>query len=205
MLDFCPFRVQYGRGNGETTMRAILIATTILFSMRGIAAATPPAMGPDTEAWVIKTVADFAVKFAAAPNDMAKGVIRSERGHTLCSPPSQFIPLKGTIRDWTGTVTQLDATGDGRGILSVKIAPAITLQTTNNSFSEAATNTPTLIPARSPLLAAVSKLAVGQKVRFSGNLYPSVQDCMEESSITTEGSMTDPEFLFRFTEVAPID
>ena len=54
------------------------------------------------------------------------------------------------------------------------------------------------------LFAAVVKLLVDQKVRFSGSFWPSPSDRLRETSLTTEGSMSEPDFLFRFTAVAPV-
>lgn len=203
LLDSGLFRAQYGRGRGETKMKTILIATILLIGLsRGAHAA---AMGPEVEPWLLKVTTDYAGRYGAAANDMAKGMSRTDRAAALCAAPSLVKPSQGAVRDWTGTVAKLDSTGDGRGILYVKISPTVTLKTTNNSFSEGVGGTPTLIPARSPLFAAVVKLSVDQKVRFSGNFYPSVGDCLEEKSVTTEGSMTEPDFLFRFMSVVPIE
>jgi hypothetical protein len=172
-----------------------------------LAAAAPAAapMGPDVEAWVVKTAADYAEQYANARNDMAKGLLRSARGRALCAEPSRFKPSQGTVRDWTGTIEQMGALDDGRGSLEVRIAANVVLKTTNNGFSESLSETKTLIPAGSPLLAAVVGLSVGQKIRFSGNFWPSVVDCMEERSVTTSGSMSEPDYMFRFTAVAPAD
>jgi hypothetical protein len=41
----------------------------------------------------------------------------------------------------------------------------------------------------------------GDQVVFSGNCFSSTVDCAEEHSMSLEGSMTDPEFVFRFAEV----
>jgi hypothetical protein len=183
-------------------MKTILIVPILLIGLsRGTQAA---AMGPEVETWLLKVTTAYAGKFDAAPNEMAKGMCRTDRAAALCAAPSPVKPNPGAVRDWTGTVAKLDATGDGRGILYVKISPTVTLKTTNNSFSEGVGGTPTLIPARSPLFAAVVKLSVDQKVRFLGNFYPSVGDCLDEKSVTTEGSTTKPDFLFRFTSVVPI-
>jgi hypothetical protein len=43
----------------------------------------------------------------------------------------------------------------------------------------------------------------GDRVIFSGSFLPSDSDCITEASITQSGSMTDPEFIVRFTQVRP--
>ena len=81
--------------------------------------------------------------------------------------------------------------------------PKITVMTTNNPFSEQVASIKTLIPVGSPLYQAVIKLKVGQQVRFSGVFLPSRDDCLEEASLTRDGAMHDPDFLFRFDSVQP--
>jgi hypothetical protein len=61
----------------------------------------------------------------------------------------------------------------------------------------------TLIPHGSALYDQVAKLAVGTTVIFSGIFGPGDRDYLEEMSMTEEGSMTDPEFLFKFTNISP--
>jgi hypothetical protein len=54
----------------------------------------------------------------------------------------------------------------------------------------------------------VSALKKGQAVRFSGKFFRSKDEdgaeCLEESSLTLEGKLSKPEFIFRFTDVNPI-
>jgi hypothetical protein len=44
----------------------------------------------------------------------------------------------------------------------------------------------------------------GVKIQFSGQFLASDKDFFEEASLTIDGSMKDPEFLFRFNVVSPI-
>ena len=48
------------------------------------------------------------------------------------------------------------------------------------------------------------KLKVGETVRFSGTFFAGDTDCFQEQSMTLGGSITDPEFLFRFSRVEPV-
>jgi hypothetical protein len=41
----------------------------------------------------------------------------------------------------------------------------------------------------------------GDQVRFSGDFIRNDTDCVKETSLTLAGSMTDPDFLFRFGDV----
>jgi hypothetical protein len=47
-------------------------------------------------------------------------------------------------------------------------------------------------------------LAKGQRVRLSGTFLDSSTDCVSESSLTLDGSLTEPEFIFRFSRIASL-
>jgi hypothetical protein len=47
----------------------------------------------------------------------------------------------------------------------------------------------------------IARLAVGNTVVFSGVFRPAELDYAEETSVSEEGSMTDPEFIFSFASV----
>ena len=53
----------------------------------------------------------------------------------------------------------------------------------------------------------VEKLAVerGQKVTFDGQFFRGSTDCIQEGSLTLKGSLTQPEFIFRFSNIAAVD
>jgi hypothetical protein len=60
----------------------------------------------------------------------------------------------------------------------------------------------TLIPAGSTLYEQIARLSVGEKVIFSGT-FAGGKDFVEETSLTEEGSMNAPEFLFSFSGIRP--
>jgi hypothetical protein len=47
------------------------------------------------------------------------------------------------------------------------------------------------------------QLSRKQEVIFNGQFLPSDKDCIRESSLTQGGSMTDPDWIFRFSEIKP--
>jgi hypothetical protein len=61
----------------------------------------------------------------------------------------------------------------------------------------------TLIDPASALFAKASALSEGQQVLFSGSFQHSDTDCVEESSLTMDGSLTEPAFIVRFFDIAP--
>ena len=62
----------------------------------------------------------------------------------------------------------------------------------------------TLIEPGMELFSRLSSLKVGDRVKFSGLFFESNTDCVFELSMTLGGSMGDPDFIMRFTAVAPL-
>jgi hypothetical protein len=100
---------------------------------------------------------------------------------------------KYSVKSWVGTINRLETNNEGKGILSVRISPNIEIKTWNNALSDMGSNT--LIEKESPVFMNLFDLSNGQKVKFSGNFIPSETDFIEETSITIDGSMMNPEFF----------
>ncbi len=150
------------------------------------------------ETTLISIIDKRADAFRAAGNDMLKGAQRVGRKKDICSALQN---VRAT--NWVGTVLTLSSNSAGKGVFAVKIAEGISLETTNNEFSESIDDLKTLIEPNSPVYSQVSSLRDGQTVVFSGMFEPSDDDCLHEESLTQEGSMTSPAFLFRFEAVSP--
>ena len=86
--------------------------------------------------------------------------------------------------------------------MSIKISPNIHIKTWNNSLSDIMDNT--LIEKNSPVYKSLFNLVAGQDVKFSGNFFISQEDYIKETSLTIDGSMNDPEFLFKFKEIKAV-
>jgi hypothetical protein len=138
--------------------------------------------------------------YVSAPNDLVRGKERPKRGQAICSAmPSP------DVKDWVGTVYNVTSTNDGSGVFSVELAEEIWVSTWNNSGSETATGLQTLIAADSPLFARLEGLREGEPVIFTGRFFMDNkgEDCFKEFSLTMDGSMSQPEFLFAFSDVRP--
>ena len=59
----------------------------------------------------------------------------------------------------------------------------------------------TLIENGSDLYNSISDLSEGDRVVFSGTFIPDDSDFIREGSVTERGSMTDPEFILKFSDV----
>jgi len=184
---------------------AIVLQLSFASAQGTMDARAPLGVGAEAELTMIRTIDDFARKYEQAGNKMAKGMVRHDRSNALCrfgkSPLAQY---RGVVSDRIGTISEMDAVSDGRGILAVRLSPRLSVATTNNDLSEML-GPPTLVPVVSAVHRVALALAVGQAVRFSGTLFPYPVDCARETSLTVDGGMEDPSFLFRFTELHAIE
>jgi len=103
------------------------------------------------------------------------------------------------VTGWVGTVQSLDNSNPQGAMLAVAVMPNVMFGTAPNPALNATSNT--LIPSSSPLAATLAKLSPGTKVEFSGALFPSKADCIQESSSTMGDTMQHPNFLIRFTSL----
>jgi hypothetical protein len=135
-------------------------------------------------------------------NEMAQGGTRAQRRIAICQ--SLNVPGQGVlVSNWVGQIDKLSSNSDGKGVLYVSHAPNIWVETWNNDFSDSSHHT--LIPPLSQLFAVISQMKEGDEVVFSGTFFASDVDCVEEHSMGLQGSMSEPEFIFRFTSVKPMN
>ena len=151
---------------------------------------------PEFEKQFIAAVENARSVYKSGANDMAKGAARPLRAKELCA-----LLRSPSISNWVGRVSKLSTNGDGKGVLEVQIDKDTVIKTWNNAVSDAGDNT--LIDPTSPLFSKASALAEGKQVIFSGSFRPSSTDCVKEGSLTMHGSLMEPEFIFRFSDVAP--
>ncbi len=162
---------------------------------------SPPAVEeqtlPEDESELISTVNSFKARYSGAANEFQKSTLRRERANAIAA----ILPSR-SVKNWIGQVSLMQTTGDGRGVLYVRLPASTHIQvgTMNNSFSDIGEHT--LIPQGSTLYDQVAKLAVGNEVVFSGTFASRDMDYVGETSVTEEGSMTEPDFIFTFTNVS---
>jgi hypothetical protein len=151
---------------------------------------------PRDEAEFISLLASFKERYHAAANEFQKSTVRRERSAALARSQRDR-----SVDGWNGTVSSIQTTGDGSGILSIKPLGYgwITIETWNNSLSDI--DSGSLIPAGSPLYEQVSHLSVGEQVIFAGTFGSGELDYLKESSLTEVGAMDEPEFIFTFSSV----
>jgi hypothetical protein len=155
------------------------------------------AQGPSDQMRFTSAVVSARTSYKRAPNELAAGGIRSGRQQAICN-----IVINQSASDRVGKITKLTSNGDGKGVISVSLAPDVQVSTWNNSLSDLGDHT--LIDPNSSLFKALATMKVGDWVRFSGRFSSSGTDCVGEQSVTLQGSMTDPAFTMRFTYIKKV-
>lgn len=149
---------------------------------------------PVEEKSLLAAVVNGRQIYQAGQNDMAKGASRPRRAEEICSRISD-----PHVHDWVGVISILDTNQDGKGVRGVDIGQDTVVKTWNNSLSDFADKT--LIEPNTSLFASAIRLKVGDVVSFSGDLMRSATDCFKEGSLTLAGSITSPEFIFKFDTI----
>lgn len=137
-------------------------------------------------------------EYLSARNNIIKTEARQNRRRQLASA---FV--NAVVTDWIGFVVQLDTTSDGKVIFGVVLDQSdIELSTWNNTLSDIFDHS--LIKSESAIYRQLRSLSVGDKIKFSGSFFSDESDFFLEKSLTEEGAMMDPEFLFKFRSVTLI-
>jgi hypothetical protein len=153
---------------------------------------------PQEQILFINVVSEHARKFESAKNELQQSSTRDQRKLSISKTLSNY-----SVTSWIGTINQLKTDSDGNAILSVKISSEVEVKTWNNALSDIGANT--LIEKGLDLYASLFDLSLGQQIEFSGSFFPSEVDHIKETSMTINGSMRNPEFLFKFQSVKPIN
>lgn len=154
---------------------------------------------PQDQERFVTAVTDGIVAFRNAGSDQfAQGATRPARRDAICAVGLGRNPQ---VREWVGTVSRKTTNNEGRGVLHVRLSDTVTLTTWNNAFSDVGDRT--LVEPGSAVFHAMAQLGEGTPVRFSGRFIPHPTDCVREASMTIRGSMTAPEFVFRFESLRP--
>lgn len=149
---------------------------------------------PQLEQALLTIIARHASAYQGAANEMVAGGMRVERARDICR---LMAPGNGVVRDWVGTVEALNSSPRGLGALSIRLDARTTLVTSRSEWSDQEFRT--LLPYGGKLWKTATALSLGSPVIFSGNFFPSPEDCLKEISLSVKGDLTEPEFLFRFT------
>lgn len=126
-----------------------------------------------------------------AENDLQAGRALTKRDKAL---------KKGdfdSVKNWRGTVKTLDSNGDGHGVLTVELAPNVSVATWNNAFSDIEDET--LIKSEK-MMDTLADMSEGDEIVFSGKFITDA-GVPDNKGLTKIGKLQDPEFVFRFSSV----
>lgn len=165
-------------------------------SNQNVAANSADLSVPADEAKFIAAVTSARDAYHAAANEMAQGGTRAARRAAIC----QALANAPAATGWIGTIQSLSSNTEGKGVLTISLAPDVSVGTWNNELSDIGDDT--LLASNSPVFVAASAMKEGDAVRFSGSFIASDVDCTKEQSLTLQGSMEEPAFVFKFASVA---
>jgi hypothetical protein len=156
---------------------------------------------PDLQTQFISVVNSATATFSAAGRDeFAQGATRPARRQAICATA---LGRELVVQDWVGQVSTRSTNNEGKGVLRISIGPDVAVKTWNNALSDIGDRT--LIEPGSPAFNVMGTLRNGDWVRFSGRFFPDQTDCVREPSMTIRGTMTSPEFIFRFDDIRRIE
>ncbi len=153
---------------------------------------------PSDQEQFISLIEKYVNSFRAAKNELQQSALKDQRKNELAKLIHDY-----SVSSWVGTITKLETNTEGKAILSIRVSPDIEIKTWNNALSDINSNT--LIAKGSELYSSLFNLSRGQKVRFSGSFFSSETNYIKETSMTIQGSMRSPEFLFKFKSVKPLN
>ena len=144
------------------------------------------------------TIEKYIDRFSGMKNELQQSLLRDQRKQDISKSINSM-----RVQSWIGTINQLSTNSEGKAILSVKISPDISIKTWNNALSDIMTDT--LIEKGTSVYKTLLPLSIGRKVKFSGSFFPSEADYIQETSVTIRGSISSPEFLFKFHSIELVE
>lgn len=151
---------------------------------------------PENELQFMSIVRDAASE-ATKANDLRKGEIVKARDSMICN-----ILNNKEIYKWHGTISDISSTLSEDAIVEIKLPDGTKVGTWNNVVSDAGDNT--IISKNSDVFNDIYELSIGDKVLFSGSFVSDKYQCARETSLTKEGGLLSPEFLFKFSSIKKI-
>lgn len=149
---------------------------------------------PSSQARFLATIDNYATQFRTAKNELQESSLRMGRGDAIVKMTGPAL----NVENWIGRITKLGTDGQDKAYIRVSIAPNIELVTFNMSALDMQG---TMIPPGSKLYSNLMGMAEGDEIRVSGTFIPDAQTGFQEASITINGAMTEPAFLFYFSHL----
>ena len=133
----------------------------------------------------------YRQNYHGASTELQKTAQRIMRKESICGIGSY------EAVNWYGVVIDVRSTKEGKAGLSVN-AGEFKLVPFDGFFGDS-----NFVDSTSPIYQSLLSLKKGDKVAFHGVFHKSDKDCFREMSLTENGSMTSPDFIFDFKAVIP--
>lgn len=136
-----------------------------------------------------ETIAKAKLSYKAASTEIQRTSVRIGRKQEICA--------FGTpeVRNWYGRVVDVKSENDGSAGLIVDVK-GFRLRQVATLFSSG-----NFIKPDHPLYRTYLTLKPGDLVAFHGHFQTGDKDCFREMSVTENGAMIGPDFVFDFSEV----
>ena len=154
--------------------------------------ASQPDKRPDSQRRFIAVNAAAESQWRAAPNEIIRRKAYEAALRDRCNAFAR-------ADNWLGTIEMVsEYAGTKDAYLAVKISNNITLRTVGSMASKGEG-----IAIDSDIYNVISHLRAGNDVIISGVFAVDADGCLREGSLTKEGSITGPEYIFIFESVTP--
>lgn len=171
----------------------LIITIFLIFNLHKIALSNSNI--PKVQDVFIQIIEEENIKYINANNNIIKTESRESRKNKI-----KELLQERHIKNWIGTIENIDTLGDGDVIISIILINSnIILKTWNNSLSDLLHGS--IIKKKSNLYNQIRLLSHGDKVNLTGYFFSSDLDYIYEMSLTEEGSMNQPEFIFKFKDI----
>jgi hypothetical protein len=164
-----------------------------------VAPAKPPAspygVYPAAQSEFVSIVETTADGLGDATTDLQRSQLVVQRDADLCA----LMPANH-VDNWVGEVVGIGANGDGFAYVEIQLSPTVMIHTWNNAVSDYQDNT--LIKPSEPFFQTLVPMEKGTKVLFSGDFLSESDSCLKGSNLTETFYGLDPDFIFRFSNVA---
>lgn len=157
--------------------------------------ATPAGM-PADEADFLATVEGSREEINSTDNELKQAKALRDRDRDL----ARILGTGLKADDWTGTITDIGANGEGKGYVEVELTSGVRITTWNNALSDIGDNT--LIPESSPMYDNLLELEEGDVVVVSGKFFSGSDTALRGTNLTDTFYGIDPKFLFKFSSLA---
>jgi hypothetical protein len=124
-------------------------------------------------------------------NDLQQNNLAAARDQQLCSPTQVR-----EAEDWIGEVYNVRTS-----VVDYQNRNARLVLEFGSGRNKFWIHTHENIERDDPLFNALGYLKAGEKIKFSGQFVLTHKGCIWESSLTQDGSMSKPEFAFRFAKI----